>query len=249
MSLKTLSFKQEITKENLSSHGGLVLLCEYLKKLGILNKIDSLFGKPGSNNGYNASHYIGILLLKFHGGGNGLDKMFKLNKYTTSLLLGREERINYTLDIDASEIIGNKRKALYTYKKNKGYMPIIGHLAENGLIIGSDFRSGNISPGSKNYEFMLHCISNMPKGKKIRYFRADSASYQASIINYCNDNGVYYAIGGDLDSSTMKAISTIKEDSWQKFDDGEISEASHMMDKSNHYFRLIVKRKNPLRSS
>ena len=48
----------------------------------------------------------------------------------------------------------NKHDAHYTYKKNKGYMPIVGHLAENGLIIGSDFRSGNISPSSNNYEFM-----------------------------------------------------------------------------------------------
>ena len=34
---------------------------------------------------------------------------------------------NITLDIDASEVIANKADTQWTYKGNKGYMPMVGH--------------------------------------------------------------------------------------------------------------------------
>ncbi len=40
----------------------------------------------------------------------------------------------YTLDIDATGIAAEKESAKMTYKGYTGYMPIVGHLAENGLI-------------------------------------------------------------------------------------------------------------------
>jgi len=50
-----------------------------------------------------------------------------------------------TLDIDATEIIANKADAKWTYKKNKGYMPMVGHIAETGQVVACDFREGNTS--------------------------------------------------------------------------------------------------------
>jgi hypothetical protein len=39
-------------------------------------------------------------------------------------------------DIDASEVIANKANAQWTYKKHKGYMPIIGHIAQTNSLWG-----------------------------------------------------------------------------------------------------------------
>ena len=91
------------------------------------------------------------------------------------------------------------------YKGFRGYMPIVGHLAENGLIVGDEFRVGNDSPGARNLEFLKYCRSQMPKDKDIVALRADIASYQADIINYCEANGIEYAIGGDMDSAVKRA--------------------------------------------
>ncbi len=91
----------------------------------------------------------------------------------------------YTLDIDATGIEAEKQAAKWTYKNFKGYMPMVGHLAENGLVIGDEFREGNVSPSKRNLEFLKHCVKQMPKNKKIKAFRSDSAGYQADIINYC----------------------------------------------------------------
>ncbi len=44
-----------------------------------------------------------------------------------------------------------------TYKGYTGYMLIVGHLAENGLIAGDEFREGNTSPATRNLEFINYC--------------------------------------------------------------------------------------------
>ena len=64
----------------------------------------------------------------------------------------------------------------------------------------------------------------MPYGKRVKYFRADSASYQSSLINLLEEDNVKWAITADLDSSVKKAIKSIKE--WIKPQglDFEISE-------------------------
>ena len=73
--------------------------------------------------------------------GNGLKDLEQFNKFYLHNQLKREKEIkDYTLDIDATAISGQKKEAEMTYKGFKGYMPIVGHLAENGLVIYAEFR-------------------------------------------------------------------------------------------------------------
>ncbi len=58
------------------------------------------------------------------------------------------------MDIDATQIVAEKEETKIAYKGERGYMPIVGHLAENGLIIGEEFREGNEAPGASNLEFI-----------------------------------------------------------------------------------------------
>ena len=48
----------------------------------------------------------------------------------------------------------NKANAQWTYKKHKGYMPIIGHIAQTGQIVATNFRAGNVSPAKDNLDFI-----------------------------------------------------------------------------------------------
>jgi hypothetical protein len=52
-------------------------------------------------------------------------------------------------------------------------MPIIGHLAENALVGGDEFRDGNESPATRNPAFLKYCIRQMPNGKRITGLRSD----------------------------------------------------------------------------
>jgi hypothetical protein len=147
---------------------------------------------------------------------------------------------NYTLDIDATGIEAEKQAAKMTYKGFRGYMPILGHLAENGLVVGDEFREGNESPATRNLAFIKYCVRQMPKGKRITALRSDSAAYQAEIINYCEQEGIRFAIGADLDPSVLTAIKTIPEDDWKPYKNGSIAETIHCMEKTEKAFRLIV---------
>jgi len=89
------------------------------------------------------------------------------------------------LDGDASQIVAEKKSACFTYKGEQGYMPMIGHLAEAGVVIHDEFRDGNIAPASRNLEFIQACETRLPKGHRIAHVRLDSAGYQADIFNYC----------------------------------------------------------------
>ena len=173
----------------------------------------------------------------------GLAGLERVNRCVFRRLLRNDERTNYTLDIDATQIVAEKREARYTYKGEKGYMPMVGHIAELGLVIGHEFREGNAAPAAENLEFLQTCEHNMPKGKKITAVRADSAAYQAAIFNYCEETGKAFAIGADQDTAVKTAIAAIPEGEWKTFRDGEIAETVHCMNKTNKAFRLIVMRR------
>lgn len=66
-----------------------------------------------------------------------------------------------TLDIDATEVVSNKTSAEWTYKNNKGFMPMVGHIAQTGQIVAVDFRQGNVPPNKDNLAFIKQCHTNL----------------------------------------------------------------------------------------
>jgi hypothetical protein len=184
--------------------------------------------------------------LRRQGNGDGLNGLGVVRQLIVRRALNRDTTTDYTLDIDATQIIAEKEEAKITYKGETGYMPIVGHLGENGLVIGEEFREGNDAPGARNLEFIKYCASQMPGGKRIAYLRADSAAYQADIINWCEgdeDTPVLFAIGADLDAAVKTAISLIPTEDWRPYQDGYIAETVHSMNRTNKAFRLIVIRR------
>jgi hypothetical protein len=68
--------------------------------------------------------------------------------------------IRWTSTPRATGIEADKQSAKMTYKGYTGYMPRLGHLAENGLIVGDEFRKSNESLGAGNLEFVTYCVSS-----------------------------------------------------------------------------------------
>ena len=182
--------------------------------------------------------------LRRMGEGEGLKGLEQLNRFYLHKQLKKEKEIrDYTLDLDATAILAEKKEAEMTYKGFRGYMPMVGHLAENGLVVYDEFRQGNVAPAARNLEFIKQCERQMPKGKRIGYLRADAASYQAEILNYCEQKGIKYAIGAHIDRAVKEAILSIKEDEWRPYENRHIAETVHCMEKTNQAFRLIVVRR------
>jgi len=176
-----------------------------------------------------------------HGGLAGLSRC---NQIVLKRALKKSCAKEFTLDIDATQIIGWKSEAEFTYKGEKGYMPIVGHIAETGLVIHDEFRDGNISPGTRNLQFIKQCCAKMPTGKRITRFRADGATYQSAVFNWCEKNNIRFAIGGHMDASVKTIIKELKESEWQKYQgSSSIARVTHCMGDTEKAFDLIIIRR------
>jgi hypothetical protein len=181
--------------------------------------------------------------LRRMGESSGLEGLASANRRFLKRGLKYDGFKEYTLDIDATGIESQKEAAAVTYKGYTGYMPIVGNLAENGLIVGDEFREGNESPGTRNLEFIKYCIEQMPGGKRVKALRADAASYQADIFNFCDEKEMQFAIGADLDEAVVRAIESLPEGEWRPYRGGHIAETVHCMNRTKSAFRLIVVRR------
>ena len=56
--------------------------------------------------------------------------------------------VRATLDMDATLVETEKRDALFSYKGYKAYQPLNTYWAEQGLILHTEFRDGNVPAGS-----------------------------------------------------------------------------------------------------
>ena len=151
----------------------------------------------------------------------GINKKY-LKRFLKSLK--KEELI---LDIDATFIEAHKNTAKYSYLKEPGYMPMVGHI-NGGYVIDVDFRDGNISPADKNLEFIKQCVLQLPVGKKFDRVRIDSAGYQAAIFNYCNreDVNIKFTISAPLDTSIQYAIDQVQDDEWKQLGNSKIEKVA-----------------------
>jgi hypothetical protein len=190
-----------------------------------------------------ASSTIGDWLRRMGQDARGLPGLARVEKHGVAEVLRRDTRTEYTLDVDATVIEAEKEAAQWTYKKEKGYQPLLGFLFELGLIVADEFRDGNVPAQEGAVGFLDLCQRMMPKGKKIVYYRADSASYQARVINRCFADSMRFTITADQDRAVKQAIKSIGAGEWQPQErDREIAETVHTMNETKEAFRLIVQR-------
>jgi len=175
----------------------------------------------------------------------GLQGLGQVRDLLNQRILRHDGIGEYTLDADAMQIEAEKQEAAFTYQGEKGYMPLLGFLFETPVCLHEEFREGNVSPVAGQLPFYRQCQQRMPKGKRIAYYRADSASYQTELINALEADGVYWAITADQDRAVKEAIGNIPETDWKEATVGcgyAIAETVHTMTRTHHAFRLIVKR-------
>lgn len=155
-----------------------------------------------------------------------------------------------TLDIDATEIIAHKSSAKWTYKKNKGYMPMVGHIAQTGQVLSVDFREGNAAPSKENLEFIKQCQKALPSDCTIDQLRIDSAGYQKSIIQYCDEQQIDYAIRAKSSASLKEHIASRSEKDWTPFinkqgeamNDQHTYRMAHWISDYDNPFTLVIQR-------
>ena len=73
--------------------------------------------------------------------------------------------------------MAEKAEARKTYKGEKGYMPLVGHVKEfNGMVLHEEFRERNTSPGAGHVAFLETCLRRLPAAIRVTRFWADGSS-------------------------------------------------------------------------
>jgi hypothetical protein len=126
-----------------------------------------------------------------------------------------------TLDLDATIVATNKKEALYCYKGHKAYQPLQVYWAEQGLILHSEFRDGNVWAGTDNRRVLDESLGLLPAGVSKVYMRSDTAAYQHDLMKFCADphkerfGVIEFAIGAKVSESFKRAVSEVEKSEWR----------------------------------
>jgi hypothetical protein len=89
-----------------------------------------------------------------------------------------------TLDQDATLIEVVKKAALFSYQGYRAYQPLTTYWAEQGLVVHSEFRDGNVPAGFKQLRVFRESLELLPRGVKRVMLRSDTAGYQVDLLTY-----------------------------------------------------------------
>jgi len=125
-----------------------------------------------------------------------------------------------TLDMDATLVETNKLEALYCYKGFKSYQPLNTWWAEQGVIVHTEFRDGNVPAGFEQLRVFGEALEILPEGVEQVRLRSDTAGYQHDLLKYC-DMGenerfrkIEFAVGCDVTPEFKKAVSGVPDCDW-----------------------------------
>ena len=126
-----------------------------------------------------------------------------------------------TLDQDATLVETAKRDALYSYKGYKAYQPLNTWWAEQGLVLYTEFRDGNVPAGYEQLRVLQEALALLPAGVETVRLRSDTAGYQHELLRYCAEGKderfgrIEFAIGCDVNLEFKRAVLEVGERDWQ----------------------------------
>lgn len=149
-----------------------------------------------------------------------LEGLCKVNKDMVGFVQINHEEQTATLDMDATLVETQKSDALWCYKGYRAYQPINTWWAEQGLVLHTEFRDGNVPAGFNQKRVLEEAIDGLPKRVKKVRMRSDTAGYQHDLLKYCDreDNKqcgrIEFVVGCDVTPEFKKAVGEIEEEDW-----------------------------------
>ena len=126
-----------------------------------------------------------------------------------------------TLDMDATLVESDKRNALYCYKGFKSYQPLNTWWHEQGVILHTEFRDGNVPAGYGQLRVFKKALDCLPDNVETVKLRSDTAGYQHDLLKYCETGGnerygrIEFAIGCDVTRAFKIAVAQVPDSEWQ----------------------------------
>jgi hypothetical protein len=126
-----------------------------------------------------------------------------------------------TLDLDATLVQTSKKDALHCYKGYRAYQPYNIWWAEQGLMLYSEFRDGNVPAGYDQLRVLKEALSDLPTGVRKVRVRSDTAGYEHKLLRYLATGAnerfgrIEFAISSDVTQEFRKAVQDVDENQWQ----------------------------------
>jgi len=126
-----------------------------------------------------------------------------------------------TLDMDATLSETHKNEALYCYKHYKAYQPLNFYWAEQGLVLLSEFRDGNVPANFDLLRPFKEALALAPHGVKQACLRSDAAGYQEDLLKYCAEGKnerfgvIEFAVGVGVTEAFKGSVVEVSESGWQ----------------------------------
>jgi Transposase DDE domain group 1 len=142
--------------------------------------------------------------------------LMEVNKDLVASIQSRTPKKEATLDMDATVDGTTKRNALFSYKGYKAYQPMDTYWAEQGLVLHTEFRDGNVPAGYEQLRVLKEALGMLPPGVEKLYLRSDTAGYQHDLLKFCatREKRIEFSIGCDVTQDFKRAVHEVEETDW-----------------------------------
>jgi hypothetical protein len=147
-----------------------------------------------------------------------LKALYRINRELLAFRQARAPQKTATVDMDATLVETHKRLALFCYQGYAAYQSLTLYWHEQGVVLGSEFRDGNVPAGLEPVRVLAESLQALPKGVEQVRLRTDTAGYDHKLLRFCaegrSDFGVIeFAIGVDVTPAFKAAVAEVSE--WQ----------------------------------
>jgi hypothetical protein len=145
----------------------------------------------------------------------------KVNKDFLSFVHRHKRQDVATLDMDATLVETSKQDALFCYDGYKAYQPLSTWWAEQGVVVHTEFRDGNVPAGFEQLRVLKEALEYLPEGVKGVRVRSDAAGYQHDLLRYCEMGKnerfgrIEFAISCDVGPEFKKAVGEVEDSEWK----------------------------------
>ena len=147
--------------------------------------------------------------------------LWQVNQALVGFVQANAPSMMATLDMDATLIETHKRDALHCYKGFKAYQPLNCWWAEQGVMLYSEFRDGNVPAGHEQLRVLKECLQYLPAGVTKVSLRSDTAGYQEELLRYCGEGKdprfgvIEFAMGADVTDAFRAAVLATPQQAWK----------------------------------
>ena len=125
-----------------------------------------------------------------------------------------------TIEQDATIKPTYKSTSLYCYKGYKAYQPINSYWFEQGMIIHSEFRDGNVPASFEVKRILEESLQQLPDSVEQVLLRTDGAGYQEEVLSFCAEGKhpkfgvIEFAISASVCRGFKNAALEVPEEQW-----------------------------------